>query len=293
MPQTVKIPSYFNVRSMHNVISATIDEEHQPISDEINFDFSHLVFAEPDGMTVLSNLIEWLKKRGVKGEFINCDLTKPSIKYMDDCGFFKEYCGDALDPRADIRDTTQQFRKINCDESHAWIENVIPWCANILDTNLASLSEVKTCIREIFFNIRDHSTETIGCVHVQWFPRPNAIQFSITDFGVGIPSEIATAYAIQNDAQALALAVREGVSSKRNGRNRGAGLSYLIDNVVGRHGGSMALYSSKGKLIASKSSGRLTKTPSLNPFYPGTLFSIILNKASFVRADDAREDLQW
>jgi hypothetical protein len=86
---TVPIPGYFNVRSMYRVIGAAIDEQQQPRHAAMSFDFSHVAFAEPDGVTVLSNLVEWLRKRGVQCTFVGCDLVRPATKYMDDCGFFK------------------------------------------------------------------------------------------------------------------------------------------------------------------------------------------------------------
>jgi anti-sigma regulatory factor (Ser/Thr protein kinase) len=72
-----------------------------------------------------------------------------------------------------------------------------------LSSSIYSLAEVKNCIREVFSNIQDHSTENIGCVHVQWFPGGGHVHFSISDFGIGIPAEIARAYNVKSDAHAL------------------------------------------------------------------------------------------
>ena len=165
-------------------------------------------------MTVISNLMEWLKNRGVQGHFTKLDVGRAAIRYMDDCEFFKEYCGQPLRSAAEVRTTTIPFRKVLCEECHGWLDlTVFPWLANRLNTNTASLSEFKTCVREIVQNIKDHSTEEIGCIHIQHFPSNNTVEISVSDFGIGIPAELGRAFTCNNDAEALALAVQEGISS--------------------------------------------------------------------------------
>lgn len=294
MTITVKLPSSFDLTTMYSVLTETINDELLPRSKNINFDFSRLVWAAPDGMTVLSNLLEWLKKRGVTGRFIDSNPANRAHQYMDDCGFFEVYSDGPLREHNAMRSTTQQIRKVACTGSVDWLDQHIPWLADCLETNKGTLAEFKTSLREIFLNIEDHSTEEIGCVHVQWFPNGRYVHLSISDFGVGIPTEIGKVYETNSDAHALAIAVREGVSSKRNGRNRGAGLTYLIDNAVGRYGGRIAIHSNRGKLLCSKSSGKLEQKPvRVTGYYPGTLISIVLLVDRIRRLEDEREDFEW
>jgi hypothetical protein len=295
MPITVTLPATFDLTTMYSVIDATIDDQLRPRSSHINYDFSRLAWAAPDGMTVLSNLIEWLRKREVRGSFIGCSAEKRAHQYMDDCGFFEEYSTGPLRKRNAMRSTTQQIRKVACSGSVEWLNQLMPWLADdCIGTTKGTLAEFKTSLREIFLNIEDHSTEEIGCVHVQWFPNGGYVHLSISDFGVGIPTEIGRVYETNSDAHALAISVREGISSKRNGRNRGAGLAYLIDNAVGRYGGRVAIHSNRGKLECSQSSGKLEKKPvRLKGYYPGTLISIVLLPDRIRRIDDEREDFEW
>jgi len=209
MAITVSIPSNFDLSTMYPVIGETINDELRPRSKTINFDFSRLAWAAPDGMTVLSNLIEWLKKRGVTGSFIGCNPKNRAQQYMDDCGFFEEYSNGPLRETNAVRSTTQQIRKVACAGSVEWLDQLIPWLSDCLGTTKGTLAEFKTSLREIFLNIEDHSTEEIGCVHVQWFPNGGYVHFSISDFGVGIPTEIARVYETNSDAHALAIATRE------------------------------------------------------------------------------------
>src|SRR5262249_36378561 len=125
MPLTVKLPSTLNAKTMYGLIAAAVDDNQQPRDKEIHFDFSGLRFGQPSGMTVISNLIEWLGKRGVKGEFVGLDKDQRAIQYMDDCEFFNEYTGSALRDGAEVRDTTIPFRKIVCEQSHQWLDQTV------------------------------------------------------------------------------------------------------------------------------------------------------------------------
>jgi anti-sigma regulatory factor (Ser/Thr protein kinase) len=295
MALTVKLPRNFNVQTMYQVIGAVIDPDQKlPRDQVINFDFSNVAFAEPAGMTAQSNLMEWLIKRGVHGNFIEMDPKSKAIKYIDDCGFFAEYTGRPLSDDAEARNTTIPFGKVLCENSHAWLDlTVFPWLAARLSTNTASLAEFKACLREVFQNIKDHSTEDIGCIHIQYFPASHEVKISISDFGVGIPTELSKAYPGMTDAEAIALAVQEGISSKSGGHNKGAGLTYLIDNVVGRNCGFVGIYSNGGKLeCRSLPKGKIHRSANLvRGFYPGTLISIGLRTDRIERAE--REDMRW
>jgi anti-sigma regulatory factor (Ser/Thr protein kinase)/anti-anti-sigma regulatory factor len=291
----VRLPRSLKIETMYELINGVLDERRNARDSEIIFDFSQLGFVDPDGITVISNIIEWLKKRGIAVSFRNHNVDHRAIQYMDDCGFFKTYEGKPLRLFAATRATTIPFRRIMVEESHEWLDlHVFPWLAEKLGTTLASLAEFKTCVREIFNNIHDHSTENIGCVHIQWFPNDKKVRISVSDFGVGIPQEIARVYEVANDAAAIALAAQEGISSKPNGRNQGAGLSYLIDNVVGRNQGWLGIYSNRGQFTCSSDTGRIRRRPRLaGGFYPGTLISIDLRTDRIERVEEERESLEW
>jgi anti-sigma regulatory factor (Ser/Thr protein kinase) len=280
---------------MYEFLGGILDEQHNPRDSDIIFDFAQLGFVDPDGITVISNIIEWLKKRGVATSLRNHNVDHNAIQYMDDCGFFKTYTGKPLRLFAATRNTTIPFRRILVEESHEWLDlHVFPWLAEKLQTTAASLAEFKTCVREIFNNIHDHSAEEIGCIHIQMFPNKQRIRISVSDFGVGIPTEISRVYNVGNDAAAIALAAQEGISSKPKGRNQGAGLSYLIDNVVGRNQGWVGIYSNRGQFTCSPDNENIRRRPRLsNGFYPGTLISMDLRTDRIEQVEEERESLQW
>jgi hypothetical protein len=91
------------------------------------------------------------------------------------------------------------------------------------------------------------------------------------------------------DHQAILLASKEGFSTKQGGRNLGAGLAILIDNVVDRNGGEVQIYANRGVLICA---GTQRIHYEATAFYPGTLVNIALRTDTIELIPD-REDLQW
>jgi len=78
---------------MYDFLGRIIERGGSPKSDSFNIDFSKLGFVDPDGMTVLTNALEWLRNREVKIAFAGIRNDRPAIMYMDDCGFFREFEG--------------------------------------------------------------------------------------------------------------------------------------------------------------------------------------------------------
>jgi sensor histidine kinase regulating citrate/malate metabolism len=153
-----------------------------------------------------------------------------------------------------------------------------------------ALREFQTCIRELFQNIEDHSTEEIGCMHVQWHPNVRRVKIAISDFGIGIPAEVRKVTSVPNDAAAIAKAVQDGFSSK-GGKNRGAGLSYLVDNVAGRNRGWLGIYSGNGHMAFDGPFSR--KAALMEGAYPGTLVNMNLRTDTISTDADEGEDLSW
>ncbi|MDE1988064.1 MAG: STAS domain-containing protein, partial [Alphaproteobacteria bacterium] len=188
---TIRVPSRLSAQRMYGFLNEVIDEDMEPRDDTIGLDFSRLSFSDAAGVTMISNLIEWLRKRGVTVDFSNCDPDDQAISYLDDTGFFETYWGAKLSPFARVRCTTYPFKRLHCSDSHQWIDgNVFPWIANQIGVSVKALAEFKTCVRELFNNIHDHSTEEIGCMHVEKYPVANRLKIAVSDFGVGIPNEV-------------------------------------------------------------------------------------------------------
>ena len=291
MPISVVVPPSLNAGSMNRLLDATIQNGH-PVDGEITLDFSRLFFYESIGIVILSNLVEWLRSRGVTVHFSNATRDNGAVAYLDDVGFFKAYWDAPLSPLARLRDSTFPFRALQCADSHQWIDgNIFPWLQSKLHCHDAALYRMKAAIREVFNNISDHSEMNVGCMHVQWYPAIETVKIAISDFGIGISAEVRKVVPNATDPAALAWATTNGNSTK-NGRNMGAGLTYLIENVVKYHRGWLGLYSGSGSITFNHVTqiGNLSALPGV---YPGTLINMILRTGIMPDDEEGVVELKW
>jgi anti-sigma regulatory factor (Ser/Thr protein kinase) len=171
----------------------------------------------------------------------------------------------------------------------------MPWMATSLGRNTASLAEVKVCVQEVFNNIQDHSTEVIGCVVGQYYPKLDRIDLAISDFGIGIPRALQSYFPDSSDADLVMRATEQGITSKPNGRNQGQGLSLLIDNIVGRFGGYVRILSGRGlvRCVPGQDGSVEKTTSSLSSYYPGALVRIRLFAQNLPSDGPEVEELDW
>jgi anti-sigma regulatory factor (Ser/Thr protein kinase) len=166
--------------------------------------------------------------------------------------------------------------------------------AGKLNVAASSLAEVRVCIKEVFNNINDHSSEETGFVHVQLFPGLHKFCLTIADFGVGIPSTMARRHKFKNDGQAIEMATYEGVTSKDPGKVAGAGLAYLARYVALANRGKVTIYSGNGSLRLSRDSDRLFRSPKVEAaFFPGTLLNLDFRTDTIAMDDDGYGELEW
>ncbi|PAE17306.1 hypothetical protein CHH91_04690 [Virgibacillus sp. 7505] len=294
----VYIPEKFKKTTMHILINKVIDSDMMPKSKDISFDFNRLSFIEPAGVTILSNLFEWLMIRGVKVTLTGPKEMSQALRFLDDSMFFKHYLNETFSKNAAIRPTTSPLNVINYDESFSYLDNtLLPYLSDMLSVNVKSIVDMKTSFGEIFNNIRDHANEKCGCIFAQRYPNrvPDEIVISVSDFGVGIPETIRRVHPSLNDSEALVHAIVEGVSSKSTPRNRGAGLRTLVHNVVLNNGGRIEIRSFYGILnISRNTSGELEVNSVLSANkYPGTFMEITLDTNKFVREEVEEEEFEW
>lgn len=223
----VYLPNNFDRQSMYDLLSEIISEDRVPLSKKVSFNLSELKFITPVGITVLSNLHEWLLKREVAVGYMLPKLDEfekmSALKFLDDSLFFQQHIGSKRRPHATPKETTQPLDSVEVEASFQWFENKISWISRRLNVTTESLANLKMCLQEIFNNIRDHSEESLGCTFIQHYPKNNVLTIAISDFGVGIPYNIVKIRPSLNDAQCLLQATEEGFSTRSNPQNRGAG----------------------------------------------------------------------
>lgn len=292
------LPENFNRNTMYDFISQTLNENLQPRSTEIVFDFSRLSFIEPVGVTVLSNLVCWLHKWGTKVFFRTRDVNYfnrwDTMWFLDDSNFFKRYTGKHLGVSPCVRPTTIPLEEVKYSDSHQWLEQTIKWLSRCLNLTPASLANIKVCFQEIFNNIADHSSENTGCVFIQHYPNKNEVRVAISDFGVGIPHNIKKVHPGYTDAQCLSRSIEHGFSTKSTPKNRGAGLDTLVYNVVNNNKGRVYIHSNHGILDCKTSPFGIFAVPENTPgFYPGTLFDIVFRTDTIENIEEDEEDFLW
>lgn len=292
---TVPLPAYLNKETMYALVSKVLDENHNARCKVIYLDFTPLQFIDSAGVTVLSNLIEFLKRIGAKTYFKGHKALSTPVRFLDDSGFFKQYLTYQLVPNATVRPTTLPLQLVEYSRSYGYMESkLVPWLSTALGAEERALSTVKVCFQEIFNNINDHSQVNIGCIFAQNYPNKDVIQITVSDFGVGIPKRVQALEPDLNDQQAIARASEQGFTTQTTVRNRGAGLHVLIQNVVEKNGGAVMIHSRRGILTCVRGQdGRVKRTPRpAKGFYPGTLIQLALHTNTFV-SDDIDEEFEW
>lgn len=279
---------------MYELFQNVINQDRLPVAKEINFIFSTLKFIKPVGVTVLGNISSWLLANGVRVTYTWPPYLNDAMQFLDDSQYFKAYLKETIRPNASVRSTTVPLKLVTVDASYQWSEQVSHWLAGKINVTITSLANITMCLHEIFNNISDHSTQSIGSAFIQHYPRKDEVSIAISDFGVGIPFNIQNNEPFLNDAQALERAVQHGFSTKSTPRNRGAGLHTLIYNVVMNNRGCVYIHSNYGILECRPGDNEIEYISKLSPvLYPGTLIEVNLRTDTIENIVEDEEDFQW
>lgn len=289
----VPLPHTLDAWSMYGLITRLISKDKKPLHAEVSLDFSTLAFIKPVGITILSNLIELLKKQGVKVSFRDHNGSSAAIRYLDDSLFFEQYLKKKIFELSEVRATTLPLRLLKHQETSSWLEyKLIPWLGSRLNMSSRSFGTIRTCLQELFNNINDHAREDIGSIFVQQYPNKKLINIALSDFGVGIPYNVNKIATPVHDGEAILFATREGFTSRSNPRNGGAGLDIFL-NTLSKNKGKAIIYSNLGALSCSPT----TRRPWLamdGQYYPGTLFDINFRTDTIEISDESEEErFEW
>lgn len=293
----VPIPFRLNGETMNGFIGLVLDEHGEPRFGQTIFEFGQNVdFIDPTGVVVLSNLFEYLAKKGAGVRTRFHKPFAPMVVYLDDIGFFQRYMGSSLRSSAHRRASTVPLERVRTERMQEYLEfKLMPWVAARVGLDPESVAGVKVCFEEILNNITDHAGVHLGCAFAQFFPKSEHIQVAISDFGRGIPNLVRTQLPDLSDLQALQKACEEGFTTKSNVRNRGAGLPTLMRFVTQVNRGTVLLASGSAQILAHGYHGGLRLRTHSRGFYPGTLVKVILRTDTFeaMEADIQAEPFQW
>ncbi|MDD3757682.1 MAG: hypothetical protein PHN76_05915 [Advenella sp.] len=290
------MPEEFSQSTMYSVIGNLIDPDLNATSSNVILNFSGLKKIGIGGVAVLSNVIELLRSSGVEVSFeglVDCDARE----ILETHGFISMYANDLLGENNPKRDKSiLPLSLVSSQESNFYVLNkVIPWMRTHLGlTRRDQLATATATIQEIFNNISDHSDVNIGCVCGSVNQDANTINLCISDFGVGIPKLVKQSVpSIIKDSLSIAKACEEGFTTKSTPRNRGVGLYFLLKNTVELNGGTVFIYSGRGR-YKSQNNNNQRKTSVFKAsegFYPGTLIFMTLPIDRFV--PDEPEEFNW
>ena len=295
MTKTIILPQAFRLNAIDRFAAEVVAPDGKPSDSSYVLDFSRLDFIDGSGYTVLSNTIEWLRYHGASVYFKNViELQREGIRYLDGCGFFERYLGKKIIRDSRCKNTTLPCTPVEFAKVFSWIEHELsPWLSYALNTSHASLSGVRTCVKELFNNISDHAAVHTGFVHAQHYPNIREVKITVSDFGVGIPTTIRRRFGKMTDSEAIRMSAEEGITSQSRPNNMGAGLNFLIDCVTGNDG-SVLIHSLSGSLKCFRDKGRQRRqTANWRSSYPGTLVDIALDTRLFVGDDDERGEVEW
>jgi anti-sigma regulatory factor (Ser/Thr protein kinase) len=295
-PPSFEIPRSFEgatLSTLAEAIAAGCREGWPPM---LVLDFQRLNFIQPAGVIFLSNLIWWLAEHGTTVKLINANRDVEALRYLDDSQFFEQHCGAKVWERSSPRSTTIPLLRIAPSHSHDWLEHtLLPWLSRNLGLTQASFYDLKTCLSELFNNIKEHTRLEIGSIFVQHYPRQDRINISLADFGLGIPMKVREVRADLSDTDAVVLAVQEGFTTKSIPGNAGLGLDLLLKTVVGTNSGEVTIYSGHAIVrFRSRKKGEIHHFPIENVgFCPGTTIDINLRTDLIVELPEDREELKW
>jgi hypothetical protein len=287
----IQIPSDFTANAIYDFIGKIINNEGSPVADLIEVDFARLNWIDAAGVTIISNIFEWLNKRNVICR-IRATKYNSAIRYLDDCGFFRMYCGAPIKSSATLRPTTLPLQRVSHEKSYSWLVlNLIPWLATRLRVSCEELEGLSTDIREIFNNIKDHSGETIGCIFVQYYPNIEEVRIVLSDFGVGIPTTMRRIRGFESDGAAILEATVEGVTSQSRTQNFGLGLPFILNDVIKLGGGRVEIRSLNGILNCKLGSGGeiVRQIEHATGTYPGTFIEMVFPRHGLKNIDDEAE----
>ena len=294
----INLPHVLNSLTLRGVVQGFINQCQAGLPNELVIDFTYLGFIEPAGVTFLSNFVHWLNHQNTKCMFRNFDKPTRAIRFLDDSLFFHMHLGKKNNIYASPRLTTQHLRRVGHSESHSFIaQTLAPWLATTMQCSTASVYPFQACLSEIFNNIADHTERDNGCIFAQHFPNNREVKISVADFGRGIPYNVKTVLPELNDNDAIIQAVELEFSTKSTPRNRGIGLDYLLQTVVGVNQGEVTISSLGGnvKFIPGGLGGETYRVVSsgIAGFCPGTTIDILLKADNVIYVEDETEDLEW
>lgn len=269
--------------------------------DELYVDMTNVEFAEPSGVISLYNMLEFAKSKrdiNIVWGILDPEFLKLRPKHMQamyylvDCGFFKPF-EEFVYKNPVLRQTMFEVKSIGTQKVEQWkVTDFKRWLQQQTGKS-NEFSAICVAIDEIFNNISDHSTEKVGCIFGQFYPKTERIVIAVSDFGIGIPTSIRRRFQLEkSDNELIEYALKEGVSTESIPQNRGAGLSNIMKTLTSNGVGEFTIVSNCG--IVSVQDNSIVASYALEETYPGTFFEISIDVSNEHLYDsEEMEEFDW
>lgn len=233
-------PKLSTVAYADKIIKNCVDA--QKSNKPLTFNFEKNTWMDPFAITAIAGTIQCclqVKKRDIK--YVPPEAIKLR-NYLSQIGFNKFFHINSKDIHRDTSVELTQLTALN----PLYIENLIILIDAKMRLSQGVKDSLKMSIQEILTNVFDHSKSATGCfICAQYYPAKITIRLCITDFGVGILSNLRKKYGISTDIEAIKLSVKEGVTSRP--QSAGFGLTN-IRNFIKVNEGTLTIISGKGKV---------------------------------------------
>lgn len=293
----IELPSKMKKETIPKLTHEVFDSNLYPKSDYFEFDFKKVDFIEPGGIVALTNIISLLQQKGVKGILKlggepGSEKHQKMLNYLADSWFFiRKFNKEAVKKPSNLP-TLLPLQEINFSKIFSWKNYQLDFWLKQNTKSSSSFSNIKTVVEETYNNIKDHSTEEVGCIFGQFYPRKGELVLCISDFGIGIPNSLKKICPDLKDNELLEKSIIEGISTQTTPRNRGAGLSNIIRSATKKGIGKVYIMSNYG--IIEIENEEVVSSKNTNKFYPGTFIEITIDVTNPDLYDsETEEEFEW
>ncbi|MGT2925181.1 ATP-binding protein [Streptococcus caviae] len=265
----------------------------------LSIDLTKVEFIQPAGVIALNNIFQWSKQhKGIGVSFVVDTDTenkrnREAMGYLSDCGFFGNFGQADIFKIPKLRPTMLSLKTVEASKVDQWKQSDLMGWLQRQTGKRNDFSSICVAIDEIFNNISDHSTEKIGSIFGQYYPKSNEIVIVVSDFGIGIPKSLKEKYGEEKaDNEWIEVALKEGVSTQSVPQNRGAGLVNIMKTLTINQIGQVTIISNCGKVKLDNN--QIVESKSFEDSYQGTFFELKIDTSNQSLYDmEEEEDFEW
>jgi len=192
----------------------------------------------------------------IKPENITCEIVAKSGHYLQRMGLF-DFLGIESGMIVEEHEAAGRFIPLTQIKTSDGLSRFLTEMVPLLHLEPIYVEPIQYTISELVRNVLEHAyTDEGAIVAAQYFKKSNTIRIGIVDTGIGIKESISDSYRVNDDLEAIKLALIPGITgttSRPGGseQNAGAGL-FFIKSIAYVNRDPFLIYSGKAmyKLLA-------------------------------------------